>query len=927
MLHRGRVCTGKGRWLVVLGVVLGAVSWRTQLAAQKPQPTEKDILPIIQRCFQCHGETLQMSGLDLRTRAGMLKGGASGPAIVPGHADESMLFKRISGIQKPQMPMPPIPALKPEEVATLKDWIDQGAKWESAESTSTAVQPAPAGSYANGYRERQITDQDRKWWAFQQPVRNNPPKVSDTRWSRNPIDAFVRNTMQAKGLEPAPQADKRTLIRRAYLDLVGLLPPPAEVDAFVKDSSPDAYEKLVDRLLASPNYGERWGRFWLDVVRYADSSGFEYDRDVFNAWRYRDYVIKAFNEDKPYNQFIEEQLAGDELDKPTNDSIVATTYYRVGPRVRYREKQNPGNRYDYMDDMIRTTFQGFMGLSVNCARCHDHKFDPITRMDYYRTMGMFWGYIDYDTPLAPKAVVDEHERIKKEIDQQTAPLRAEIARIERPYREAQKQKQVEEALKSFPPDIREAVNTPEEKRTPGQKLLVSQLSLTLSDPDSSLIPPDDPNNQRRRALIKLNDADTAKRKDLLDKVAEMEKRLPAPLPMANAVRDGDYWLTPDEFGDANLPGNGRFTYNKTCCFVPAVGQKYEVPPLYFAANGADFDADAKNPVVQPGFLTVLMNGAKPPTEHVPNRPDIVTSGRRRALADWIASKDNPLTARVMVNRIWGWHFGTAIVATPGNFGKMGVPPSDPQLLDWLATEFIRDGWSVKQMQRLIMTSETYKMASSFYRAENVEKDPTDTYLWRFPIHRVEGELVRDLILSASGHLNPEFGGKPFFPAIPTSVRQGQPRARREWQTSKEEEATWRRSVYAYVQRGLRVPMFEVFDQPDLNITCERRTVSTVPTQALTLLNNEFVLIQAKLLAERVMKEAGKDSAEQVKQMYRITLSREPTAKELNVNVAFLQKQQQYAQAHGSAAADDAVLSALADLAQVMMDLNEFLYIG
>ena len=280
-------------------------------------------------------------------------------------------------------------------------------------------------------------------------------QVNDARWTKNPIDAFVKKELEAKGLEPAPQADKRTLIRRVYLDLIGLLPPTEVVDAFVKDDSPDAYSKLVDKLLASPNYGERWGRFWLDVVRYADSSGFEYDRDIPNAWRYRDYVIKAFNEDKPFNQFIVEQIAGDELDKPTNDSLIATTFYRIGPRVRFREKQNPSNRYDYMDDMIRTTFQGFMGLSVNCARCHDHKFDPITRMDYYRSMAMMWGYVDYDHPLAPKEQVEQYEKMKSEVDAgDGAAARAEIAAhrktLQRRGLEAQAGRSAEEVSGRYP---------------------------------------------------------------------------------------------------------------------------------------------------------------------------------------------------------------------------------------------------------------------------------------------------------------------------------------------------------------------------------------------------------------------------------------------------------------------------------------------
>jgi hypothetical protein len=401
--------------------------------------------------------------------------------------------------------------------------------------------------------------------------------------------------------------------------------------------------------------------------------------------------------------------------------------------------------------------------------------------------------------------------------------------------------------------------------------------------------------------------------------------MPAPLPMANAVRDGDFWLAPDDLGDEVRVGNGRFAYDKTCCFVPKPGEKYEVPPLYFAANGTDFEADKKNVQVKPGFLTVLLNGKLPPASHVPNRPDYPTSGRRRALGEWIASAENPLTARVIANRIWGWHFGTGIVSTPGNFGKMGSGPSNPELLDWLATEMVRQGWSIKQMHRLIMTSETYRMASSFYRDVDAQKDPKNDYLWKFPLHRVEGELVRDMTLSASGQLNMEFGGKPYFPSIPASVRDAQPRG--EWKLTGEEPSTWRRGVYAYVQRGLRYPMFEVFDQPDLNITCEQRNVSTVPTQALTLLNNNFMLMQSKYLAQRILKESGPDAAERIKQLYRITLSREPSRIELDLNLAFVEKQRLNALSHGTPSEDAATLSAIMDLAQVLLDSNEFIYIG
>jgi Protein of unknown function (DUF1553)/Protein of unknown function (DUF1549)/Planctomycete cytochrome C len=885
--------------------------------AQKAQPSDKEVFSILnQKCIQCHGEAVQMAGLDLRRLETMLKGGEKGPAIVPGNAEASPIYRRVAGLDKPRMPMAPMPPLTQQEIATLKSWIERVSSPTAREGVIAQTEPslAPRPQTQN-YMEKATAEEDRSWWSFQKPARRPIPNVTDARWKANPIDAFIKSALDQNGLKPAPQADRSTLVRRAYLDLTGILPSPQEVDAFVRDSSPQAYEKLIERLLASPHYGERWGRFWLDVARYADSSGYEHDFDIANAWRYRDYVIKSFNQDKPYNRFIIEQLAGDELDDQDYDSLIATTYYRIGPRVRYREKDNPYYRYEYLDDTIRTTFQGFMGISVNCARCHDHKFDPISRMDYYRTMAMFFGNVEYDHKLAPQEKVVEYEKARKEVEDQVRPLMRKVFEIEAPYRKAA----FEKRLQRFPEEIQIAVRTPEEKRTPGQKLLAAQIVSLDVDPDAAA-------NQNvtglySRQRIKVNDADQAVREKLLDQVEDLLKRMPTQLPMAEGVRDGDYRLTPDGRGDEPLPGKGnRFDYGVACCFLPQPGRPYQPPPVYFAANGIDVAEDQKSFVVEPGYLRVFVNGA-PPVARPPKNG--VSSGRRRALAEWIAAPDNPLTARVMVNRIWHWHFGRGIVATPSNFGKMGSKPSHPELLDWLANEFIRQGWSVKQMSRLIMNSETYKMASGISQAPNLEKDPTNTYLWRFPLRRLEAEAIRDIILSASGQINLQAGGAPFFPAIPKSVRESYLQG--SWVMTKEEPSTWRRSVYAYWKRGLKYPMFEVHDQPDPNVTCEMRNTTTVPTQALTLLNNEFVLIQARHFAERVAREAGDDPAKQIRYLYRIALSREPERKELEQSLAFLQKQREY---HATrASVPDSALAALTDLAHVMLNANEFVYIN
>ena len=948
-----------------------SVSVSPPLLAQSARVTDQDVLPILAKnCFQCHGEDLKMANLDLRTREDMLKGGDKGPSLVPGKAEQSLLYMRVSGHAKPQMPMAPLPPLSEHEMLVLKNWIDQGARWGEAANARADTQ-AP-GDKANAsyqdYKERVITGEMRQWWAFKKPVRHPAPEVSDPRWSRNPIDGFVRARMAANGLTPAPQADRITLIRRVYLDLIGLLPAPAEVDEFVNDDSPRAYDELVERLLASDHYGERWARFWLDVVRFAESSGFEHDRTLDTAWRYRDYVIKALNEDKPYNEFLIEQIAGDELDQPTYDSLIATAFYRVGPRVRFREKTNPYYRYDYLDDIVRTTFQGFMGLSVHCARCHDHKFDPVTRKDYYRSVGMFFGYVRYDHLLAPKKQADEWVRAKKGSLREIAPLKGAIAEIEAPYRK----REFEERLKALPEDVQLAVRTPMEQRTQGQKLLAAQFersydagaasvdddlgplvfsatnntdyrqsplpggalafSLRLKAAQAAASGKSAPPTPRPGTPIPLSPEDEQKRKALRERIAAIEEKTPELPPAVEGVRDGDYRLAPPGPGDTLVSGHYDPDYGEVnnSSYLPEPGQKYEVPNVHFGANGLVVEEDQKAPVVEPGFLTVLAKGDERVT-HPPDRADYVTSGRRRALAEWIASPENPLTSRVIVNRLWYWHFGEGIVATPGNFGKMGMPPTHPKLLDWLASEFVSQGWSIKRMHRLIMMSETYKMASSFYNAGNLEKDLANTYLWRYPVRRLEGEAIRDVILSASGQLNLKAGGEPFYPALAESVREGYQGGK--WILTEEGPETWRRSIYAYWKRGLKFPMFDVHDQPDQNVTVEKRNVSTVPTQALTLLNGEFVLLQARYLADRVIGEAAADPAARVKRLYRITLSREPSERELASGLEFLGSEREWQAAkrsrpdNGAGSGRGADQAALTNLSHVMLNTSEFLYIN
>ena len=832
-------------------------------AAGASQPDfAAEVEPILEhRCVQCHGEKQQLSGLRVDSREALLKGGRKGASLRPGDAEGSFLYRHVAGKAEPRMPFGS--TLAPDEIATLKRWIDAGAPWEA-----TA-----------GKAEEEI------WWAFREPLRVAPPQLA-----AHPIDAFVRARLAEDGIRQAPRADPQTLVRRAYLDLIGLLPPPSVVDEFAQDPSQEAFARLVEKLLDSPRYGERWGRHWLDAVRYADSSGYEHDYDQPNAWRYRDYVIKAFNDDKPYDRFVQEQLAGDEVENPSYDSLIATGMLRVGPRVLFREKDNPQYRFNYLDDMIATTGRVFLGLTVDCARCHDHKFDAISQMDYYRTMAVFFPYIRYEFPLADDETVARHQAETDALNARIEPFKKHIAAIKAPYRKLARAK----ALEKFPEEIQIAVRTPEADRSPGQQLLAAQVQTASLTGVAELISDED------KAMI------TA----LKAQVSELEAQLPDPLPAAMGVRDGDYRFAPNGLGDEVQPGKGdREDFSGIeGTWLPT--NDYRPPPAHFLPNA---DYRTKGEAVEPGYIEALAKGRAfepDPPEHR------VSTGRRLALAKWITSPENPLTARVMANRVWMHHFGEGIVYTASNFGSMGTRPTNPQLLDWLATEFVNQGWSIKAMHRLIMTSDTYQMASAHDDPVARKVDPGNKLLWRYRQRRLEGEVIRDIILGAAGNLNLDAGGPGFFPPIPQEVRDSFPKGK--WEMTEPGPENWRRSVYAYAKRGLRYPMFEVFDQPNMNVTCERRTTTTVPTQALTLLNNDFALRQARSFARRVAGVAA-TNAERVSQAYRISLSREPTDAEMAANLEFLERQAKYHKGDS--------LAALTDLCDVILNLNEFLYVS
>ncbi len=833
------------------------------------------IRPIFERsCWNCHGEASQLSDLDLRTREAAVEGGVRGPALVPGRAEDSRLFRMLAGLDEPPMPMAGDP-LSDAELMAIRTWIDDGAHWDEGGATS-------ADAALAALENTLLPDGAREYWAFKLPKKAPVPASADF---EHPVDRFLDAARQEAGVTAGPRADDLTLVRRAYLDLTGLPPTPEQVDEFLADTERGAWERLIERLLDSPHYGERWGRHWMDVARYADSTGFEQDYRRDNAWRYRDYIIGAFNDDKPYNQFLREQIAGDELDHVTDETLIATGFLRAGPRVNFREKDNPERRHDYLDDVLGTLGRGVLGMTVHCARCHDHKFDPILQKDYYSMQASIFGYVEIDYPLLDRAGVREYREKNAAIDAAQQPLRDELAEIEAPHRERLRIELIEER---FPENVQQAAFKPEAERTAGEQLLAAQV-LSINPP-------------RRQVVAALSEAEGDRWSKLTAAVEALDAVRPPEPPMAEIVTDGDYRYAPDGPGD-NVIGcpECRILPDEPGSFLHEEGgPAYEAPPNYFLIRGDPFSPGSP---MSPGFLTVATYG-DPPTA-LP-RPDGRTSGRRLALAEWIASRDNPLTARVMANRIWHHHFGRGIVRTLDNLGRMGDAPTHPELLDYLAVEFMDRGWSVKEMHRLLMTSEAYRMASAHEDADSRAADPENRLLWQYRPQRLEAEALRDAIMTVSGAIDLTVGGQPVFPHVPQELllaaRNGY------WDNQADGPDVWRRSVYVFRRRSLSFPFFETFDLPDQNQTAAARNVSTVATQALTLMNNEFVLNQARLFAERLERAAPGDVDRQVDLAYRIALTRPPAAEEARI-------------------ARDLVSSqSLVDLTHVMLNLNEFLYL-
>ena len=758
--------------------------------------------------FACHGAA-KTSGLDLRTSETALAGGTHGAALVAGDPDQSRLFKLITHLGEPAMP--PGKKLADDDIETLRVWLEAGAPYPRIDTKQADAAEKAAQEKAE---ERPFTPEERNYWAFRPVKAQTPPQVAEAAWNKNPIDAFVLSAMKAKGLKPSAPASRAALVRRAYLDLTGLPPTPQQVEAFIKDASPGAWPKLIDKLLASPQYGERWARHWMDLSRYADSDGFEFDKDRPEAWRYRDYLVKAFNDDKPYDQFIKQQLAGDEyIDEKTppeqaKEAMIATGFLRLGPSGGGGAERG---KQESLDDTIVTTTMTFMAMTVGCARCHNHKFDPISQKDYYRIQSVFYSTRPYTYPLAGKDEVEKYRLETNKITELQRPFRKAKSELEAPYQK----KLVEEAISKLPEYMQVAWHTAPDKRTDGQKLNVQQIDKTLTN-DTLAHKIDEP-----MIVSLMTEEERKKHQELNDKIAELESKKPAMYETAMAMTD-----------------SGR---------TPQ--------PSYLLQRGV---IGANGSLMKPGVLSVI----SPVDYTYPAPPETATTTwRRRGFAEWLAAPENPLTARVMVNRMWQHHFGEGIVRTPSNFGKMGDRPSHPELLDYLASRFVEKGWSMKAMHRLMMNSQLYQMSSDDNMAD-VNVDPENRYFWRMPRERVEAEVLRDEVLSAAGTLDLRQGGPGIYPYISPDIFQGS--SHRTWNSMADEDpAAWRRSLYVFSKRSIRYPLFEAYDQPNLINTCDRRNRSTIAPQALLMMNNNFFIAQAKFFAERLHREAGDNVNEQV----------------------------------------------------------------
>ena len=807
-------CLLAAGWLLALPLVARADDWEAKARAVFEA-----------QCFRCHSHKANKSKGDLMldAKASMRKGGQTGPAVVPGHPEKSLILELIRS-KDDDARMPPTAPLPADQEKVLVEWIKAGAPWTDSGDKKHARVPGT------------ISDEDRQYWAYKPAKKIEPPTSREAAWNVNPIDRFVRSKLDSEGILPSPQASRQTLIRRLYFDLLGLPPTPKEIDAFVSDGDPKAYEKLVDRLLDDPAYGEQMARHWLDLVRFAESDGFRQDAFRPNAWRYRDYVIRSFQEDRPYDRFVREQLAGDEMDPANPEMRVAVGFLAHG--IYEFNQRDVRTQWDgILNEIAETAGEAFLAIGFGCAKCHDHKYDPILQKDYFRFRAFFGGLMPSDNVVA--ASPDEIAKHAKQLalwEAKTTDLRERIAALEKKDVEAL----TRSILTKFPADIQAIMATPDTQRSPLEKQIAAltyrQVVAELDGLDKKI---------KGAAGEKL----AVLRKDL----AQFDADRPAPIPMAMTIRETGTVAAP-----TTLP--------------------------------------KRKEVLDPAFPLVL-------DEKAPAiKPQSESTGRRLALAEWLTRPDHPLTARVMVNRLWQQHFGRGLVGTANDFGKLGETPTHPELLDWLAVTFVEQGWSIKKMHRLMLTSQTYRQASAVRGdAVGMKKDAENRLLWHMPTRRLQAEQIRDALLLTTGKLDRTAGGP--------SVELTSPR----------------RSIYLKVRRNTRDPLMDTFDMPENINSTAQRNVTTTPTQALLLLNAPAMIEHSKAFADRLHRDEPRDEERRIEHAVRIAWGRGPTDDERSMAREFLQEQEAKLRSASPAPADPH-RAAWNDLCHVLLDANEFLYV-
>jgi len=891
---------------------------------------EKKVHPILEKnCFKCHGhsEEKMKGGLWLASRMNILKGGDVGAIVNLQTPQDSSLLKYINHVDE-EHEMPPKKKLSESDIAILTEWVYKGVPY--APSLEDIL-----------VQKNEINEITKNFWSFL-PIKNvTPPKVQDTTFISNEIDNFIQVKREKANFQHAPQADKITLIRRAYYDLIGLPPTPRQIELFVQNKDPKAWENLIDKLLASQQYGERWGRHWLDVVRFAETNGYERDGAKPQAWKYRQWVIDSFNKDKPYKQMVKEQLAGDELDKVTTETITATGYIRLG-----LFDDEPADKlqaiYDEYDDTVRTTAEVFMGLTVGCARCHSHKIDPIPMGDYYSMLSFFHN-------VKPTSRRHHENSILRNVI--SPAKKAELVRKNKPHHDLRLS--IQKDIKAIERQFAIAFNKQNEKKVALSDL--HDLRYRYYRSTWNALPDFDMIKAEREGTVDYNwfDISIADRVNSFGFVFEGKINVP---------KDGRYtfFLNSDDGSRLAIDGKRILEYDgihgmdkerKTSLILKAgdhsirldyfqrlegkglsvawqgpnmsrrslskppkvlnfmkhfkqsapqlltknilkqyyklqklLEQKKEIPAVEYVLAAQEYpttpkpthilmrgSAHAKGPQVEPQFLSIL--GAEKPSI----TPRKNSSGRRRAFADWLVRDTNPLTARVIVNRIWQYHFGRGIVTTPNNFGMMGDAPTHPKLLDFLSYKFIQDGWSFKKMHKYIMLSSSYRMSSKV-NAKALAGDPQNKLFWRFNMRRLSAEEIRDSILSVNGKLDLTYGGQSVYPKISREVLEGQSKIT--WKVKTGPEHQSRRSIYTFVKRSLALPLIESFDGATTDSSCAVRFQTTQPTQALSILNSELINEAAAILAERLKRDVGADFDKQVARAFHLVTGHQANAKQL-----------------------------------------------